>query len=187
MAVRRMIVVIRSIKIRRHKGNIISAILLVQKLAVFQAADFGQSISFIGLLQLTRQQAAFLHRLRCQAWINAGRAKKFQLLAAIFPGAMNNIHFQNHVVIHKICQCFAVGHDTANLCCSQKNIFRLFFSKEFFYSILSAQIQLFMRACDNICIALTLQLTHNGRANHSAMACDIDFGIFLHHYERLPF
>ena len=35
---------------------------------------------------------------------NAGRSKKFQLPAAVFPCRMDHVHLQDHIVIHKICQ-----------------------------------------------------------------------------------
>ena len=45
----------------------------------------------------------------CHARVNAGGAQKFQLFAAVFPCGMNHIHFQRHVVIHKVRQSVLVG------------------------------------------------------------------------------
>ena len=51
MAVFRMVIVVRTIKIRGHNADIVCAILSVQILTIFQAADFGQGIGFIGFFQ----------------------------------------------------------------------------------------------------------------------------------------
>ena len=57
---------------------------------------------------------------------------------------MDHIHFQDHVVIHKICQCILVRHDSANLGSCQKNVLWLFLGKKFFYLLLPAKIKFFM-------------------------------------------
>ena len=53
---------------------------------------------------------------------------------------MNYIHLQRHIVIHKICQRFAVRHDTTDLCCSEEHILRLLFREELFHILLAAEI-----------------------------------------------
>ena len=76
MRMRRMIVVIRPVQIGRHDGDKIRTVLAIQKLTIFQSADLCQGISLVGLFQFTRQQAAFLHRLRCHPGIDTGGAQK---------------------------------------------------------------------------------------------------------------
>ena len=57
MAMLGMVVVVRTIKIRRHHADKVGAILSVQVLAVFQAGDFRQGVSLVGLFQFRGQQA----------------------------------------------------------------------------------------------------------------------------------
>ena len=94
---------------------------------------------------------------------------------------MYDIHFQRHVVIHEIRQCFLVCNDASNLCCCQENIIRLLCCKKIFHILLSAQIQLLMSSCYNIVISGFFQRAHDCGANHAAMSCHINFGVFFHH------
>ena len=100
---------------------------------------------------------------------------------------MDHIHFQDHVVVHKVRQSVLVGHNAAHLGGCQKHILRLFLRKEFFHLVLTAQVQLFVGAGDNIGVALALQLTHNGAAHHAAMARYINFCILFHHSDLPSF
>ena len=181
MAVRRMVVVVRAVEVGRHHADVVRTILTVEELTVLEAGNLCQRIGLIGLFQLGGQQAALLHGLGCHARIDAGGAEEFQLLAAVLPRSVNDVHLQNHVVVHEIRQRALVGHDAAHLRCSEEHILRLFLPKERFHSVLPGQIQFFMGSGDDIRIALTLQLTDDGRAHHAAMACYIDFCVFLHH------
>ena len=181
MAVGGMVVIVGAVQVGGHHADVVGAILAVQELAVFQAADFSQSISFVGFFQLAGQQAVFLHGLRCHARVNAGGAQKFQLFAAVFPCGMNHVHFQRHVVIHKVRQSVLVGNNAAHLGCGQKDIFRLFGGKKFFHGILAAQVQLFMGPGNDIGISLAFQFPHNGGTYHTAVACHIDLSVLFHH------
>ena len=140
MAVLRMVVIVRSVEVGRHDRNVIRAILLVQKFTIFQTADLGERICLVRLLQLSGQKAVLLHRLRSHTRIDAGGTKEHQLLAAVLPCLMNHIHLQCHIVIHKICQRFAVRHDTADFCRCEEYILRLLLSEEFFHILLTAEI-----------------------------------------------
>lgn len=98
-----------------------------------------------------------------------------------FPCGMNHVHFQRHVVIHKVRQSVLVGNNAAHLGCGQKDIFRLFGGKKFFHGILAAQVQLFMGPGNDIGISLAFQFPHNGGAYHTAVACHIDLSVLFHH------
>ena len=187
MAVGRMIVIIRSVQIGRHTADIIGSVLTVQELAVFQTTDLCQCISLIGLLQFRSQQAVLFHRLRSHSRINTAGSKEQKLFTVIFPCFVDHIHFQNHIIIHEISQSLAVGNNAAYLCSCQKYIIRLLLCKEFLHLILTGQIQFLVGSGDNVMISVSLQRTYNGRANHSSVACYIDFSFFVHHAFVTPF
>ena len=125
VAVGGVVVIVGAVQVSGHDADIVGAVLTVEELAVFQAADLGQGVGFVGLFQLGGEQAAFLHGLGSHAGIDAGGTQEFQLLAAVFPGGMDDVHLQDHVVIHEIGQGFVVGHDAAHLGRRQKDVFRL--------------------------------------------------------------
>ena len=187
VAVCGMIVVVRSIEIRRHDADVIRTVLSVQKLAVFQSRDLCQRVCFVCFFQLACQQAAFFHGLRRHSRINAGRSEELQLLAAVFPRGMNHVHLEDHVVVHEIRKRVLVGYDSAYLRGCQKYVFGFFLREKRFYVILSAKIKLLVCACDDVGVALSLKLTHDRRANHSPVTCYIYFCVFFHHSNTSSF
>ena len=94
---------------------------------------------------------------------------------------MDDVHFQNHIVVHKVRQGVLVGYDAAYLCRCQKHILRLLRSEESFHSVLPGQVQLLMSPGDNVVVALPVQLPHNGGAHHAPVTGYIDFCVFIHH------
>ena len=74
MAMRRVIIIVRSIQIGRHHTNEVCSILSIEIFTILQSRDFGQSISLIGRLQCRSEQAILRHGLRSQTGINARRA-----------------------------------------------------------------------------------------------------------------
>ena len=181
MAVGGMVVIVGAVEVGGHDADIVSAVLAVQELAVFQAADLGQGVGLVGLFQLAGQQAAFLHGLGRHAGVDAGRAQEFQLFAAVLPGGVDSIHLQRHVVVHEVGQGLLVGDDAAHLGRCQKDILRLFGGKESLHILLAAEVQFLVGTGDDIGIALALQFPHDGAAHHAAMPGYIDLCVFLHH------
>ena len=181
MAVGGMIVVVGAVEVGGHHRDVVGAVLSVQELAVLQAADLGQGVSLVGLFQLAGQQAALLHGLGSHPGIDAGRTQELQLLAAVLPGRVDDVHLQNHVVVHEVGQGFLVGHNAAHFGGCQEDVFRLLLGKELLHGILPAEVQFLVGAGNDVGIALALQLTDNGRTHHAAVARHIDFCVFLHH------
>ena len=177
-----VVIVVGSIEIGGHYADVIRAILPVQELTVLETGDFRQRVCLVGFLQLGGQQAAFLHGLGRHAGIDAGGAEKLQLPAAVFPCGVDHVHFQNHVVVHKIRQGILVGHNAAHLGGSQEYILRLFRFEKGFHLILPGQVQFLMSTGDDVAVALPLQFPDNGGAHHAPVARHIDFRVFLHHF-----
>jgi len=140
VAVFGVVVVVGAVEVRWHYGDVVCSILPVQEFTVFEPADFSQRICLIGLFQLASQQATLLHRLGRHARVDATAPKELQLLASVFPGGVDDVHFQDHVVVHEVCQCALVRHDAAYFGGRQEHIFRFFFFKELFYVGLSCQV-----------------------------------------------
>ena len=95
---------------------------------------------------------------------------------------MDDIHFQNHIVVHKVRQGILVGYDAAYLRRSQKHILRLLPSEEGLHGVLPGQIQLLMGPGNNVVVALPVQFPHNGGAHHAPVTGYIDFCVFVHHF-----
>ena len=183
MAVCRMVVIIRTIKIRRHDRYIIRPILPIQELTILQPRNFCQCISFISFFQRRSQQTALFHRLRGKTWINAGRSQKLQFSDAILPSRMDDIHLQHHVLIHEISQSLCICLDSAHFGSSQEYILWFLLPEKVFYLLLTAEVQFLMRPRDDVVISLAFQLPDNGGSHHTTMPGYINLCFFFHHSE----
>ena len=145
MGMLRMVIIIGAVEIGGHHADIIRAILPVQVFTIFQPGNLGQGICLIGLFQGTGKKAALRHRLGSHSGVNAGTSQKHQLLHLIYKSTVNHIHFQNHIIVHKVSRMIAVGYDTAHFRCRQKYVLRFFLTKKLFHLLLIAKVQL--RGC----------------------------------------
>src|SRR3990167_5676609 len=72
-------IVAGSVKIGRHRRNVIGAMLLAVGFAKFQSGDFRNRVPLIRRLQRTGQQRAFRNRLRRKFRVDAGGAEEQKL------------------------------------------------------------------------------------------------------------
>ncbi len=92
----------------------------------------------------------------------------------------DNVLLYLQVLINKVGTVNAVGHDTAHKSSGQKYILRLFFVEKTADSHTIQQIQLFMRASDQVGISFVLQILPDSRPHQSVMSCYIYFSILFH-------
>ena len=83
MTVLQVEVVIGTIEVGRHHGDIVGAILQVVALAHLQTSYLGNGIFLVGILEWRGEEHVFLHRLWCILRIDAGRTQEEQLLHAV--------------------------------------------------------------------------------------------------------
>ena len=176
-----MVVVVGAVQVGGHDRNEVGAVLPVEELAVFQAADLRKGVGLVGFFQLTGQKAGLCHGLGRHAGIDAGGAKEQQLLAAVLPRAVYDVHLQHHIVVHEVGQSGFVGHNPADFRRSQHHIVRPFLREKGLHRLLTHQVQLLMRAGQEIGIALTRQFPADCRPDHPAMAGHVDFPVLVHH------
>ena len=162
MGVLGVVVVIGAIEVGRHDGDIVGAILTVEELAVLQTANLSQGISLVGLLQLRGEQAGLRHGLWCHAGINTAAAQELEFLATVLPRSMDDVHLEDHVLVHEVGQSTLVGDDATDLGCCEEDIFGFLLGKELLDGLLTGEIELFVGTSDNIGIALSLKFADNG-------------------------
>ena len=97
MAVLQMEVVIGTIEVGGHHGNIVGAVLQVVALAHLQAGNLGDGVLLVGVLQRAGQEAVLLHGLRCVLGIDAGAAQEEQFLHAMGVGFTDHVALNLHV------------------------------------------------------------------------------------------
>ncbi len=174
MAVFRVVVVARAIKIGRHDTSVIAPILAVIAFAHLYSGDLGDGIGFIGWFQLAREQRVFGHRLNCKLGINAARPQEKQLLYAMHMRCMDNVGLHHQVVINKFCGIGTVGMNAANASGSQINLVWPLPGKEFVNCSLIAQIEFGAGTCDHIEVSCSMEASNGRRADHAKMTGNIN-------------
>ena len=186
VAVLGVVVVVGAVEVGGHHGDVVCSVLAVEELAVLEATDFGQGIGLIGLFQLTGEEAALGHGLGRHAGVDAAAAQKLEFLAAVLPGGVDDVHLQNHIVVHEVRQGVLVGHDAAHFGGGQEHVLRTLIGKEVVYGLLVAQVQFLVGTGDDVGIALSMKLAHNGAAHHAVMTGYVYFAVLFHHF-TMPF
>ena len=69
-------IVVRPVKVRRHRGDEVRAVLAAVGLAEFDARDLGDCVGLVGRLERAGKERALGNRLRRVLRINAGAAEK---------------------------------------------------------------------------------------------------------------
>ncbi len=182
VGVLRMVVIVGPVQVGGHHGDVVRPVLAVQKFTVFEAGDFRQGVGFVGLFEFAREQAVFLHRLRRHPRVDAAAAEEFELLAAVFPRRVDDVHLQDHIVVHKVGQGILVCHNPPYLGRRQEYIFRLLFLEESLDIRLPAKVEFLVRPGNDVRIALPLQFPHDGGTYHAAVPGDVDFAVLVHLY-----
>ena len=157
-----VIVVVGTIEVGGHDGDVVGAVLAIEELAILESADLGQGIGLVGLLELGGEQAALGHGLGCHAGIDAAGTEELELLAPIAPCGVDDVHLEDHIVVHEIGQRTLVGHDAAYLGGSQEDVLGTLLGEKGLDLVLTAEIQLAVGTGDDVGIALTLQLAYDG-------------------------
>ena len=126
----RMVVVVGTIEVGGHHGDVVRTVLAVEELAVFQAGDLGEGVGLVGLLKLRREQARLGHRLRCHAGVDARRAEELEFLAAVAPCGVDDVHLKHHVVVHEVCKSRLICLNPTHLRCGKEDVFGFLGCKE---------------------------------------------------------
>ena len=181
VAVLGMVVIVGPVEVGGHHGDVVRAVLAVEELAILEAGDLGQGVGLVGLLQRAGEQAALGHGLGRHAGIDAAGTQELELAAAVLPGGMDDVHLQNHVVVHEVGQRALVGHDAAHLGGCQEHVLRTLLCEEGLHLVLTGEVQLPVRAGDDIGVALPLQFADNGTSHHAPVSGYVNLTCFFHY------
>src|SRR6266850_1301264 len=109
-----MIIIIRTIKVRRHSAEKIAFILAAVGLAQFDARDFGDSVPLVGRFQRTGEEGSFLNRLRRQSRIDTRTAQEKEFFHACPISAMNQMVLNLQVFIKEFGWVRIIGLNAAD-------------------------------------------------------------------------
>ena len=140
MRVLRVVVVIWTIEVGWHHGDIVGAVLAIEVLAVLETRDLSQGVCLVGLLQLASKQATLGHGLRREAGVDATGAEEEEFLAAILPSRVDDVHLHDHVVVHEVGESRLVGDDAADLGGGEDDVVGFLNGEERLYGFLAAEV-----------------------------------------------
>ena len=173
-------VVARPVQVGGHHGDVVGAVLQIERLAHLQARDFGNSIGLVGVLQRSGEQCGLGDGLRGLSWIDAGAAQEEQFLHAVSPTLADDILLDGEILVDEVGAVLQVGHDAAHMGSRQHDILGLLLVKEAVHCHGIHQVQFLVGAADEVGVALGLQAVPDGTAHKAAVACHIYLSVFLH-------
>ena len=168
-------VVVRAVKICRHRRNKIVAVLASVSLAKFDAGDLGNRVGFVRRLERPAQQRAFRNRLRRVLGINAGAAQKEKFAHAVLVRRADDVVLNAQIIEQKFDRIIVVRLDPANFGRGENDDGRFFFGKKFRNGRFVREIKLRAIAFREIGKTLRLETPDERAADHPAMASDEDF------------
>ena len=175
VAVLQVEVIIRTIEVGGHDGNVVGAVLQVVALAHLEAGNLGNGVLLVGVLQGRGEQTVLLHGLGRVLRVDAGGAQEEQLLDAMGIGLGDDVALDLHVHHDEVGTVEHVGHDAAHKGCCQHHGIGLFGIEERLDLVLVSEVELAMAAAHEVGVASLFQIVPDGGTHKAVVACNIDF------------
>ena len=170
-----MIIVPRTIEIGRHPRIKAVAVLASVILREFKAGDFSDAIGFIRRLEGTREQTLLLQGLRRELRVDTGAPQEQQPPYAGLVSRVDRIGRHDQIFVSEFGGTGIVRVDTTNFGRGDNRDIRLFDREETINRRLVDQVELSPSPQHQFHIRLALEAAHQGAANHSPVACDVEF------------
>ncbi|MDT4839327.1 hypothetical protein FQZ97_731150 [compost metagenome] len=189
VAVFRVVVVARAIEVGGHDAAVVHAVagakLAVVAFAELDAGDLGHGVGLVGGFERAGEQRALIHGLRGEPGVDAAGAEEEQLLHAVPKGGVDHVGFHHQVLVDEVGGVGVVGVDAADLGRGQIHLLRFDLREEGAHGGLVGQVEFGVGAGDDGAggVAGGEQLAHDGRADHAAVACDVDGFSAVHAWE----
>src|SRR5262249_31086008 len=116
-----MKIVARAVKVGRHRRYEVAAMLAAVGLTKLDAGDLGNRIGFVGRFQGAREQCLLGNRLGSFTRIDARRAEEQKLFDTGAVRSMDDVGFNEQIVIEKVGWKSIVGVHAAYAAGSQKD------------------------------------------------------------------
>ena len=116
VAVFKVEVVVRTVKICGHHGEIVGAVLQVVAFAHLEACNLCDGVFLVGVLKFAREEGVLLHWLRGVLRVDACRAEEQKFLYVVGVGLAEHVALDFHVHHHEVCTVERVCHDSTDKC-----------------------------------------------------------------------
>ena len=174
MRPRRIEVVSGAVEVRRHRSDEVTAILPAVRLAEPDARDFCEGVRLVGRLERTAEEVLLENRLRAVSRVDAGAPEVEQPLGTMQPAGFHDRGVDHQVVVDELRRARAVGQDPPDRAGDQKDVLGLVGLEPVVHRRLVAEIELVTRRAEDPGEPGVGQASHEGRADQTAVAGDID-------------
>src|SRR5687768_14882614 len=107
-------IVVWAVEIGWHCRNKVTPVLLAVSLTQLDARNLGDCIPLVCRFEGGGKKRVLRHGLRHVARVNARRAKEQELLNLVAPSGVNEVRFNDEIVIEKVSRVDVVGMNTAD-------------------------------------------------------------------------
>lgn len=174
VAVFKVEVVVRAVKVRGHHGEVVGAVLQVIAFAHLEACNLCDGVFLVGVLEFAREEGILLHGLRGVLRVDACRAEEQELLHVVGVGFAEHIALDFHVHHHEVGAVERVCHNAANESRSKDYSIGAFFVKELLDGILVREVEFLMGTSDKVIVPAGLEVVPNSRTDQPMVASYID-------------
>src|SRR5437016_11494024 len=175
-----VVVVAGPVHVVRHGAEVARAVLAVERPAHLDAGDLRQGVRAVGRLERPGEEVLLPDRLRAVARVDAAGAEKQQVAHAGLPGFLEDVGLDPQVLEDEVGGVALVRDDAADLRRGEEHDFRALALEELAHRALIDEVELCVRAGDEVAVAPRLQPSHECRAGEAAMAGDIDARVRRH-------
>ena len=172
-------VVVGTVKVGGHHGNVVRTVLKIEAFAHFQSGYFGDGIGLVRVFQRRSEECVFFHRLFGITGIDAGAAQKEKFFHSVAEAFADDVLLYLQVLVDEVGTVDTVGHDATHKGGGKEYIFGLFLVEEAAYGNSVEQIEFCVGLADEIGVSFLLKIFPDGRTYQSPVACYIYFGIFV--------
>ena len=172
-------VVVGTVKVGGHHGNVVRTVLQIEAFAHFQSGYFGDGVWLVGVFQRRSEECVFLHRLFGITGIDAGTAQEEKLFHSVAEAFADDVLLYLQVLVDEIGTVDTVGHNATHKGGGKEYIFRLLLVKEAAYGNSVEQVEFCVGLADEMGVSFLLKVFPDGRTYQSSVACYIYFGIFV--------
>ena len=140
VAVFKVEVIVRAVKVRGHHGEVVRAVLQVVAFAHLEARNFSNGVFLVRIFKFAREESVFFHGLRGILGVNAGRAQEQELLYVVGIGFAEHVALNFHIHHYKISAVKRVRHDATDKSSRKHYGIGAFFVKELLDGILISKV-----------------------------------------------
>lgn len=179
MRVLQVEIIVRTIEVGRHHGDVVGAVLYIETFTHFQSRNLGDGVGLVGVFQGRCEQAVLGHRLGCLTRIDARGAEEKEFLHPVTPALAYHVLLDLQVLVDEVGAVLQVGHDAAHMGRGQDYGIGLLFIKELPHGHGVHQVQFLMRAPHEVGISPTLQVIPNSGTHKAVVSRYVNLTILV--------